>query len=43
VQHYAYTAYGRAIGFNEAAALTTLLYSGEAFDSRRPSHVPMPY
>jgi RHS repeat-associated protein len=34
VQHYAYTAYGLAIGFDEAAALTTLLYSGEAFDSR---------
>ncbi|QDU42481.1 tRNA(Glu)-specific nuclease WapA precursor [Symmachiella dynata] len=34
VQHYAYTAYGMAIGFDEAQALTALLYSGEAFDSR---------
>ncbi|WP_145423689.1 RHS repeat-associated core domain-containing protein [Symmachiella dynata] len=34
MQHYAYTVYGRAIGFDEAAALTTRLYSGEAFDSR---------
>ncbi|QDT48157.1 hypothetical protein Pan258_21970 [Symmachiella dynata] len=34
VQHYADTAYGRAIGFDEAQALTSLLYSGEAFESR---------
>ncbi|TWU08633.1 tRNA(Glu)-specific nuclease WapA precursor [Symmachiella macrocystis] len=34
MQHYVDTAYGRAIGFVEAAALTTRLYSGEAFDSR---------
>ncbi|QDT46979.1 tRNA3(Ser)-specific nuclease WapA precursor [Symmachiella dynata] len=34
LQHYAYTAYGLAIGFDEAQALTSLLYSGEAFDSR---------
>ncbi|TWU08631.1 tRNA(Glu)-specific nuclease WapA precursor [Symmachiella macrocystis] len=34
MQHYAYTAYGIAIGFDEAQALTALLYSGEAFDSR---------
>ncbi|QDT48160.1 Extracellular phospholipase A1 precursor [Symmachiella dynata] len=33
-QHYAYTAHDGAIGFVEAAALTTRLYSGEAFDSR---------
>ena len=34
VQRYAYDAYGIAIGFDEAAALTSLLYSGEAFDAR---------
>ena len=32
MQHYADTAYGRAIGFDEATALTTRLYSGKAFD-----------
>lgn len=34
VQHYAYTAYGMAIGFDEAAALTAILYSGEYFDAK---------
>jgi RHS repeat-associated protein len=34
LEAYAYDAYGNAIGFNAAAALTTLLYSGEQFDSR---------
>lgn len=34
VQRYAYDAYGVAIDFDEAQALTALLYSGEAFDSR---------
>jgi RHS repeat-associated protein len=33
-QTFAYDAYGNAIGFNPAAALTTFLYSGEQFDQR---------
>ena len=33
-QIYNYDAYGNAIGFAAAAALTALLYSGEQFDSR---------
>ncbi|MCY2989032.1 MAG: RHS repeat-associated core domain-containing protein, partial [Planctomycetota bacterium] len=33
-QTFAYDAYGNAIGFNPALALTTFLYSGEQFDQR---------
>jgi len=33
-QVYAYDAYGNAIGFDPAAALTSYLYSGEQFDTR---------
>lgn len=33
-EHYTYTAYGLPIGFDQATALTALLYSGEWFDSR---------
>ena len=32
VESYAYDAYGNAVGFNAATALTTILYSGEQFD-----------
>ncbi|MEX2213779.1 MAG: RHS repeat-associated core domain-containing protein [Phycisphaeraceae bacterium] len=34
VQTYAYDAYGNALGFDTAAALTNLLYSGEQFDQK---------
>ena len=34
VQLYAFDAYGNAIGFNQAEALTEFLYSGEQFDSK---------
>jgi RHS repeat-associated protein len=33
-QIYRYDAYGNAFGFNPSTAATTLLYSGEQFDSR---------
>ena len=33
-QTYAYDAYGNALGFNTATALTSLLYSGEQFDQK---------
>ena len=32
VESYAYDAYGNAVGFNAATALTTILYCGEQFD-----------
>ncbi|MDR1962586.1 MAG: RHS repeat-associated core domain-containing protein [Planctomycetaceae bacterium] len=34
VELYAFDAYGNAIGFNPADALTEFLYSGEQFDSK---------
>jgi uncharacterized protein RhaS with RHS repeats len=34
VELYAFDAYGNAIGFNPAEALTEFLYSGEQFDSK---------
>lgn len=33
-QRYAFDAYGNALGFDRAAALTSYLYSGEQFDGR---------
>ncbi len=33
-QLFAYDAYGQAIGFNPADALTEFLYSGEQFDAK---------
>jgi RHS repeat-associated protein len=34
VEHYAFDAYGNAIGFDPSVALTEFLYSGEQFDSK---------
>ncbi len=38
VESYAYDAYGNAVGFNAATALTTILYCGEQFDVATDQH-----